>query len=329
MAARWAKTKEAEMIEGRHFRSPEARRRTLAEAVKRYTEEVLPEKRSQNMHAAALPWWERQLGHLKLTEITQATVLEQRGILLREKFKRAKPESERSIVKKGERPNTFKRTPSTANRYVAVLSNLFTLAKQWQWAGHNPAEGIAKLAERSDRARVLTDRQRHALLKQTEVDPTLHLFVLVALGTACRAGELLDLEWRDVDADDGRLNFRKTKNEQPRSAWLHGVAKQLMSERAEGQEPDAQVFNNASDKGRYQYAKAFAAACERAGIPGFVFHNLRHSAATYLARDGASEAQIKAVGGWKSSVVARYVHMAAQDTKSVMQKLSEKIDGKS
>jgi hypothetical protein len=35
MAQRWAKTKEAEMIEGRHFRSPEARRRTLAEAVDR------------------------------------------------------------------------------------------------------------------------------------------------------------------------------------------------------------------------------------------------------------------------------------------------------
>jgi integrase len=329
MAQRWAKTKEAEMIEGRHFRSPEARRRTLAEAVGRYTREVLPEKRSKNMHSAALPWWERQIGHLKLAEITQATVLEQRGMLMREKFKRAKPDSERSVVKKGERPNTFKRTPSTANRYVACLSNLFTLAKQWEWAGHNPVEGIAKLAERSDRAQVLTTEQRNALIKQTEGDPTLHLFVLVALGTACRAGELLKLEWRDVDADDGRLGFRKTKNEQPRSAWLHGVAKKLMSELAEGKKPEIQVFVNASGKGRYQYGKAFKAACERAGIPGFVFHNLRHSAATYLARDGASESQIKAIGGWRSNVVGRYVHMAAEDTKAVMRKLSAKIDGKS
>jgi integrase len=327
MAQRWAKTKEAEMIEGRHFRSPEARRRTVAEAIDRYTREVLPEKRSKNMHSAALPWWQRQIGHLKLAEVTQATVLEQRGRLMREAFKRAKPESDRSVVKEGEKPNTFKRTPSTANRYVAVLSNLFTLAKQWEWAGHNPAEGLAKLAERSERARVLTTEQRNALIKQTEGDPTLHLFVLVALGTACRAGELLNLEWHDVDADDGRLSFRKTKNEQPRSAWLHGVAKKLISELADGKKPEARVFVNASGKGRrYRYAKPFKQACERAGIPGFVFHNLRHSAATYLARDGASESQIKAIGGWRSNVVGRYIHMAAADTKSVMQKLSEKID---
>jgi len=38
-AERWAKTVEAEMIEGRHFRNAEARRRTLAEAIDRYVAE--------------------------------------------------------------------------------------------------------------------------------------------------------------------------------------------------------------------------------------------------------------------------------------------------
>ncbi len=328
MAQRWAKTKEAEMIEGRHFRSPEARRRTLAQAVDRYTREVLPEKRSKNMHSAALPWWERQIGHLKLSEVTQATVLEQRGMLLREKFKRAKPESDRSVVKEGERPNTFKRTPSTANRYVAVLSNLFTLAKQWEWAGHNPAEGIAKLAERSDRAQVLTTEQRNALIKQTEGDPTLHLFVLVALGTACRAGGACSSSNGATSTPTmGASVFERPKTSSRDQRGCTASPK-LMSELAEGKKPEAQVFVNASGKGRYQYGKAFKAACARAGIPGFVFHNLRHSAATYLARDGASESQIKAVGGWRSNVVGRYVHMAAEDTKAVMRKLSAKIDGK-
>jgi hypothetical protein len=45
LAERWAKTVEADMIEGRHFRSVEARQRTLAEAIERYIEEEIPKKR--------------------------------------------------------------------------------------------------------------------------------------------------------------------------------------------------------------------------------------------------------------------------------------------
>jgi hypothetical protein len=49
-AERWAKTIEADMIEGKHFRSAEARRRTVAEAIDRYVAEELPKKRAGDMH---------------------------------------------------------------------------------------------------------------------------------------------------------------------------------------------------------------------------------------------------------------------------------------
>lgn len=54
----------------------------------------------------------------------------------------------------------------------------------------------------------------------------------------------------------------------------------------------------------------------------------RHSAATYLAREGATEQQLKAIGGWKSNVVSRYVHLAAEDAKAILAKMNEKILGK-
>jgi hypothetical protein len=44
-AKKWATTIEAEMIEGKHFRSAEARRRSLAEAIDRYLKDELPKKR--------------------------------------------------------------------------------------------------------------------------------------------------------------------------------------------------------------------------------------------------------------------------------------------
>jgi hypothetical protein len=53
------------MIEGRHFRGVEARRK-LGEAIDCYLAEELPEKRDGTTHRSNLPWWKKQLGHLKL-----------------------------------------------------------------------------------------------------------------------------------------------------------------------------------------------------------------------------------------------------------------------
>ena len=55
-AERWAKTVEAAMIEGKHFRSVEARRRTLGEAIDRYCEEELPKKRDARTRVIRLRW---------------------------------------------------------------------------------------------------------------------------------------------------------------------------------------------------------------------------------------------------------------------------------
>jgi hypothetical protein len=60
MAERWAKTIEGDMIEGRHFRSVEARRRTLGETIDRYIEEEIPKKRdgstSREIHFPLANW---------------------------------------------------------------------------------------------------------------------------------------------------------------------------------------------------------------------------------------------------------------------------------
>ena len=80
-------------------------------------------------------------------------------------------------------------------------------------------------------------------------------------------------------------------------------------------------------EGIYDYGEAFNAAVTAAGIKDFHFHDLRHTAATYLAQDGATEQQLRAIGGWKSNVVNRYVHLAAEDSKVALEKLAGRIDG--
>jgi hypothetical protein len=45
------------------------------------------------------------------------------------------------------------------------------------------------------------------------------------------------------------------------------------------------------------------------------------------AREGATEQQLRAIGGWKSHVVSRYVHLAAEDAKAVLERMNERILG--
>jgi integrase len=329
-AERWAKTIEAEMIEGKHFRTVEARRRTLGEAIDRYIAEELPKKRDGSMHRVRLPWWKEHAGDVKLADITPALISSLRGKLKREPYVRANPNAKRTLLEKGEKPKQYKRTDGTVNRYLAVLSHVLTVArKEWHWMSHNPMDGVSKLRESRGRIRYLSTEERAALLKQTAKNPTLHTIVVIALSTACRAGELMNLRWRDVDLQEGRLLFRQTKNDEPRAAWLHGEALRLLTEHAKVRPIDneARVFPNPSGKGGYDYIEPFNEAVKAAKIQNFRFHDLRHSAATYLAREGATEAQLRAIGGWKSGVVRRYVHIAAQDTRDVLAKMNRKILG--
>jgi integrase len=337
MAERWATTVEAEMIEGRHFKDAAARRRTVAEAIDRYMEEEVPRKRSGTMHRAHLPWWKASIGHLRLSEVTPDILVEHRSKLAAAKYRRATPGSERSALQEGDKPREFTRSASTVNRYTECLSHVFTVArKEWRWnlAG-NPFSDIRKLREAGGRTRHLSDDERKRLLEQTAKDPMLHVLVNLALATAARAGELVGLKWADVELrkQDARVLFRVTKNAQPRTVWVHGEALKLLKAHHKRRDQDVDaVFQGRVDKdgnaGRYDYIKPFNEAVTAASIGSFRFHDLRHTAATYLAQNGATEQQLRAIGGWKSGVVSRYVHLAAEDAKEAMLALSNKLDGK-
>lgn len=80
-----------------------------------------------------------------------------------------------------------------------------------------------------------------------------------------------------------------TKNTEPRTAWIHGEALRLLKEHGRVRHlDDDRVFRSVKGK-QYRYDKDFTAACVAAKVIDFTFHDLRHSAATYLAREGASE----------------------------------------
>jgi integrase len=328
LAERWVKKIEGEMVEGRHFTNVEARRRTVSEAIDKYILEELPKLRGCKGRKIQLTWWKQRLGARKIADVSSALISDCKNELVSDTYTRAKLTSKRSVFRKEGVAPTYKRSGATVDRYLAALAVVFSTAKrEWQWTHNNPFESVSKFGGKK-RVRHLVGDEQQRLLAATAADPQLHTMVILALATTPRAGELTILEWPDVDLETGLTLLRLTKNGDPRAAWIHGEALRLLKEHHEryGKPSDGAVFKSVTGK-LYRYDKPFKAALSAAGIKNFRFHDLRHSSATYLAREGATEQQLKAIGGWKSNVVSRYVHLAAEDAKAVVQKMNEKILG--
>ena len=78
----------------------------------------------------------------------------------------------------------------------------------------------------------------------------------------------------------------------------------------------------------YTDRTAWETARAKAELVDFRFHDLRHSAASYLAMNGASPLDIAAVLGHKSlDMVKRYAHLSDQHTAGVVERMNEKKFG--
>ncbi|NGX35427.1 MAG: Tyrosine recombinase XerC [Candidatus Anoxychlamydiales bacterium] len=95
-----------------------------------------------------------------------------------------------------------KRSGATANRYLSVISHVFTVAcKEWGWLRENPLSLVSKLKEPNGRVRFLSDDERERLLTAcgSSKNPYLYTIVVLALSSGMRLGEILNLTWSDVD----------------------------------------------------------------------------------------------------------------------------------
>jgi len=71
---------------------------------------------------------------------------------------------------------------------------------------------------------------------------------------------------------------------------------------------------------------AWEAALVKAEISDFRFHDLRHTAASYLAMSGATLAEIAEVLGHRTlQMVKRYAHLTEQHTSSVVSRMNSKF----
>lgn len=336
-ATLWAQKTEAEIRDGKYFPKSAAKRTILKDIIERYVQEVLPTKKTGSRRAQdyQLEWWKEQLGAYTLDRVTPALIAEYRDRLLKETSpigKKAK------IAEQAEKdgkspPREKKRSPATVARFMAALSHVFTVAmKEWQIVDDNPFRKVTKPKEPKGIVRFLDDEERERLLKACKESTCKDLYpaVVIALSTGCRRGELMNLRWPQVDLERGLLTFEDTKNNERRSAPLVSLALELMKERAKLRRIDSDlVFPGKRKDNPIELERPWQAALAAAGVKNFRWHDLRHSAASYLVMNGATPSEVAEVLGHKTlHMVKRYAHLSQAHTSKVVTAMNEKIFGK-
>ena len=311
-AKRWAQETESAIREGRHFKTRESKKHTLGDLVDRYSKNHLAAKRSGKDQARILRWWKKKIGMYPLAEVTPPLIAEQRDKLARGKTNRG-----------------GRRSPATVNRYLAYLSHAFTIAvREWQWLDSNPVKRVSKLKESRGRVRFLSDDERERLLEacRESQEPLLYPLVFLALSTGARQGELLGLCWPDIDWERGLAVIHESKNDERRALPVTGAVLELLRERSKLRRVDTDLIF-ANSRARASFPRIpWEKALREAEIDDFRFHDLRHSAASYLAMSGATLAEIAEVLGHKTlAMVKRYSHLTEQHTSKVVARMNERF----
>jgi integrase len=151
--------------------------------------------------------------------------------------------------------------------------------------------------------------------------------------TGMRVGEVLSLRWEQVSISDRqvRLDPGTTKNDEARTIPLTGELYESLRMQKEIRDTKyptcVWVFFRKGKRFRSFYG-SWLSACERAGVPGLIFHDLRRSGVRNLVRVGVPEKVAMAISGHKTrSVFDRYNIVNDQDLRDAARKLGNYLNG--
>ncbi len=211
---------------------------------------------------------------------------------------------------------------ASVNREMSCCRRIFNLSISWQLLEHNPASHIEMFPEtrRMKFLRVAEQRRLLAACRESE-QPLLYPIVVLALTTGCRRGELLSLEWKHIDLDSATLTIENTKNHLPRTVPLCLQAVQVLQELPRGDEND-KLFPINSVK------RSYTTALRRAGLEGFRFHDLRHTAASTLVNQGVDLLTVQRILGHESlAMTLRYSHLTDRKLRDAVNQLPDIVSG--
>lgn len=297
-ALKWARNTETQIDQGeiKPIGAPNARTvegTTFSIAADYYLQTHTPLKQNRRSETLILKALRERFGDYQIDKLDQAAVAALRD----------------EMLSKG-------RSGTTICHYLNAISKVYQmLYDEWSLKVINPATGIKRPKQNPPRIVRLSTEAVNALLASCNAasEPLLTPIVRLALTTAMRRGEILALDWKDIDTLRRRIYINTSKNGLARCIPASAQALAVLQSMPKTQ--CSKVFPVAAESLRKHYERAVRRAqsawSDKANNPftNLTFHDLRHQALSQLSDDGLNVIELAEVSGHRTlSMLKRYTH---------------------
>ncbi|KLL11590.1 MULTISPECIES: site-specific integrase [Protofrankia] len=266
----------------------------------------------------------------------------------------ARPEGERRCCALG---RCCERRPSKRQVQVvhAVLRNALQAAVREELVRRNVAKLVQVSTPRYGIDRGLTVDQAHTLLDAAAGD-RLYALLVLALFLGMRRGELLGLQWSDIDEERKTLTVRHTlqrvggelrllppkTEDSERTLPLLGLVADALTEHRKLQDAEREAAGKRWVKSGHVFTTRIGTAIEpdnlrrfwlplrqAAGLDGVVFHGLRHTCVTLLLDLGVPPHIVREIAGHSAIEVTMtiYAHASMGEKRRALGKLDKRLTG--
>ncbi len=214
--------------------------------------------------------------------------------------------------------------PATFNRNLDAVRSALGYWRDQGWVAGDPTRGVRRRARAPDRTRALSRAVVEELLAREDVGLRERVLWRMLYETAARASEVLALDVEDLDLRNRCARVRRKGGAVDLIVWQTATARLLprllkgrtagpvfLTDRRARVELPPSDLDPASGRARLSYRRAAELFSAAAG--GATLHQLRHSALTHAAEDGANTSTLLSYSGHTSiASLARYARVSPE-----------------
>lgn len=235
-------------------------------------------------------------------------------------------------------------SPATVKLYFGRFTSFLEWCVEEKLIASNPAKGVELPRLRKRQTLYLTVEEYRTL--RQHMHPNFQDSMDVAVTTGLRPGELWELRAGDIDVERRRLNVSRsasevkgalvvgeTKTYQDRSVPITQSVADMLAKRVQSKARSSLIFTTTGNQVRQTTfnRRYWKPAVEAAGLPqGLRFYDLRHTAASWAIRSGASVKAVQRMLGHATASITLdvYSHLFDDELDSVADRIGDMFDGK-
>ena len=313
LAKAWARETERDIERGAWRGTAMAEGMTLGQLLERYSEEVLPTKRSgTDLQARVRRVMKHSIVRLPLIALTPQQLAQFRDMRLKS-----------DVQVGGPKGKTTRRISGQTVRHDLALIRAAIRHALREWGlllpAGDPVQNVRLPPQSKGRERRTEGNEFERILEEARhsKSPRLAAAIEFSVETTMRRGEVCNLRWKDVNFERKIARCLVTKNGDPRDAPLSKRAVVVLQSLPRKDGDDAELIFSMKPG---SYTQAFNRVAVRLGLQDIRLHDLRHEGTSRVAKklNGNVIALAKVTGHKTLAMLQRYTHLRAEDVATLL-----------